>query len=199
MGNPAQLNLSSPCLPVASPAPGWAGRRELKLARKALALAGDPGLVLDLPCGTGRFWPLLTAKPSRVVIAADTSLDSLECALAAHDGGVLERVRPLHTELSRIELSDNAVDSIFCMDGLQRLDDPQQRLVLLREFYRVSRDTLIVSLWREPVGKLAAGAAPARLRAAAEAQFRQAGFKIEARLDLLAWWSMARVYLLRKP
>ncbi|WPO98070.1 class I SAM-dependent methyltransferase [Pseudomonas sp. HR96] len=195
MGNPAQLNLSTSCPPAASPVSGWAARRELKLARKALALAGDPGLVLDLPCGTGRFWPLLAGKPSRVVIAADDSLDALERALGAHGGEVLARVRPLHTELARIELSDNAVDSIFCMDGLQQLEDPARRLALLREFYRVSRDTLIVALWREPPHKAAA----ARLRGEAEAQFRQAGFKIEARLDLLALWSMARVYLLRKP
>ena len=29
--------------------------RDEQLARKALTLAGEPGLVLDLPCGAGRF------------------------------------------------------------------------------------------------------------------------------------------------
>ncbi len=33
--------------------------RDEQLARRALTLAGEPGLVLDLPCGAGRFWPLL--------------------------------------------------------------------------------------------------------------------------------------------
>ena len=32
--------------------------RDEQLARRALTLAGEPGLVLDLPCGAGRFWPL---------------------------------------------------------------------------------------------------------------------------------------------
>ena len=36
--------------------------RDEQLARRALTLAGDPGLVLDLPCGAGRFWPLLAGK-----------------------------------------------------------------------------------------------------------------------------------------
>jgi cyclopropane fatty-acyl-phospholipid synthase-like methyltransferase len=29
--------------------------------------------VLDLPCGAGRFWPLLAEKPNRVIIGADNS------------------------------------------------------------------------------------------------------------------------------
>src|SRR3546814_17395101 len=41
-------------------------RRDEQLARTALALAGDPGLVLDLPCGAGRLWPVLAEKPNRV-------------------------------------------------------------------------------------------------------------------------------------
>ena len=35
-------------------------KRDVQLARKALALAGEPGSVLDLPSGAGRFgrcWP----------------------------------------------------------------------------------------------------------------------------------------------
>ncbi|PTT95995.1 SAM-dependent methyltransferase, partial [Pseudomonas sp. HMWF031] len=47
--------------------------RHEQLARKALALAGDPGLVLDLPCGAGRYWPLLAEKNNRVIIGADNS------------------------------------------------------------------------------------------------------------------------------
>src|SRR3982751_6846643 len=48
-------------------------KRDEQLARGALAMAGEPGLVLDLPCGAGRFWPLLAEKPNRVIIGADNS------------------------------------------------------------------------------------------------------------------------------
>ncbi len=47
--------------------------RDVQMARKALALVGEPGLVLDLPCGAGRFWPMLAEKPNRVIIGADNS------------------------------------------------------------------------------------------------------------------------------
>ena len=36
--------------------------RDRQLARQALQLAGEPGLVLDLPRGAGRFWPLLAER-----------------------------------------------------------------------------------------------------------------------------------------
>ncbi|WP_213880412.1 class I SAM-dependent methyltransferase [Pseudomonas sp. dw_358] len=207
MGNPAQLKLppafaTAPESAAALRAASWTQRRQFKLTRKALALAGDPGLVLDLPCGAGRFWPLLTGKSNRVVIAADTTLDALETALAAHGSAVLDHIRPLQTALAPIDLSDNAVDSILCMHSLQQITDPERRMALLRECYRVSRDTVIVALWSDPAlspwrHRHQAGAA--KVRAEAEVEFRQAGFKIQARLDTLACWSMARIYLLRKP
>lgn len=210
MGHPAELKLPPVC--AAAPVPDavqaavrgsrWARWRELKLVRKALALAGEPGLVLDLPCGAGYYWPLLAGKSSRVVIAADTTLEALESSLAAHESAVLTHIRPLQTRLAHLELSDNAVDSILCMQSLQPLSEPEERLAMLREFYRVSRDTVIVGLWSDPAlspwsHRHQPGAA--RARAEAEAQFRRAGFKIQARLDPLAGWSMARVYVLRKP
>src|SRR5688572_32770642 len=45
--------------------------RETGMARRALAIAGNPSSVLDLPCGTGRFWKLLAEKPQRKIYAAD--------------------------------------------------------------------------------------------------------------------------------
>ena len=60
--------------------------REEQVARKALILAGQPQLVLDLPCGAGRFWPLLLEKPGRKVIAADYSADMLEVAKVSQPG-----------------------------------------------------------------------------------------------------------------
>jgi hypothetical protein len=36
--------------------------REVGMARKALVMAGRPKSVLDLPCGTGRFWPMLAEE-----------------------------------------------------------------------------------------------------------------------------------------
>ena len=54
--------------------------RELALARRALRLAGDPESVLDMPCGAGRFWPMLAEHPTRRLRAGDRSAGMLETA-----------------------------------------------------------------------------------------------------------------------
>lgn len=81
-------------------------RRDVQLARHALKLAGQPNLVLDLPCGAGRFWPLLAEKDNRVIIGADNSADMLAVACAGQPDGVVKRVRPLQTSAFAIDLPD---------------------------------------------------------------------------------------------
>ncbi|MBD0705186.1 class I SAM-dependent methyltransferase [Pseudomonas sp. Fig-3] len=186
-------------------------RRDEQLARMALALAGDPGLVLDLPCGAGRLWPVLAEKPNRVIIGADNSTAMLKTALNAQPADVVKRVQPLHASAFDIALPDNAVDSIFCMRLLHHIGEPAHRLAILREFERVTRDSVIVSLWvdgnfkawrrkrlehtRGQKGYQNRFVLPA---ATVEGEFRQAGFRIQERLDFLPLYAMWRVYVLRK-
>ena len=96
---------------------GWARRlshwRDEQVARHALRLADDPGLILDLPCGAGRFWPLLAEKPNRVIIGADNSASMLKVATAAQPADVVKRVRPLQTSAFDIDLPDKAADILF--------------------------------------------------------------------------------------
>lgn len=194
-------------------------QRDEQLARKALRLAGDPGLVLDLPCGAGRFWPLLAEQANRLIIGADNSADMLRTACHAQPPEVVQRVQPLQTSAFAIDLPDNAVDSIFCMRLLHHVGQAEHRMALLREFQRVTRDSVIVSLWvdgnfkswkrkrleRKRKGPQAhqAGADSYQNRfvlpvATVEAEFEQAGFSIHKRLDFLPMYAMWRVYLLRK-
>ncbi|SCW88820.1 MULTISPECIES: class I SAM-dependent methyltransferase [unclassified Pseudomonas] len=186
-------------------------QRDQQLARRALALVGDPGLVLDLPCGAGRFWPLLAEKPNRVIIGADNSEAMLGTALEAQPSDVVKRVRPLHTSAFDIALPDNAVDSIFCMRLLHHIGEPAHRLAILKEFERVSRDSVIVSLWVDGNFKAWKRKRLERTRGqkdyqnrfvlptdTVEEEFRQAGFRIQERLDFLPLYAMWRVYVLRK-
>ncbi|RML42401.1 hypothetical protein APX70_03177, partial [Pseudomonas syringae pv. maculicola] len=103
--------------------------------------------MLDLPCGAGRFWPLLAEKPNRSIIGADNSADMLSTACASQPAEVVKRVQPLQTSAFDIDLPDNAVDSIFCMRLLHHVGQSSDRMALLREFQRVTRDSVIVSLW----------------------------------------------------
>ncbi len=185
--------------------------RDEQLGRKALALAGDPGLVLDLPCGAGRFWPMLAEKPNRVIIGADNSESMINAAMQGQPADVVKRVQPLHTSAFDIALPDNSVDSIFCMRLLHHIGEAEHRRVILREFERVTRDSVIVSLWVDGNFKAWKRKRAERDRpshdyqnrflipaATIEKEFEQAGFRIQEQLDFIPLYAMWRVYVLRK-
>lgn len=188
--------------------------RDIQIARKALRLAGDPSLVLDLPCGAGRFWPLLAERQNRVIIAADNSAGMLDAARRHHAPDILARIRLLQTSAFDIDLPDNAVDSIFCMRLLHHIGESAHRQAMLQEFHRVSRDTVILSLWvdgnykawkRQRLDRRRNDrperdfqnrfVLPARQ---VEQEFAQSGFDIVSHLDFLPLYAMWRVYVLRK-
>ncbi|MGH8418716.1 MAG: class I SAM-dependent methyltransferase [Pseudomonas sp.] len=186
-------------------------RRDKQLARRALALAGEPGLVLDLPCGAGRFWPLLAEKANRVIIGADNSASMVKTACAAQPAEVVKRVQPLQTSAFAIDMPDNAVDNIFCMRLLHHVGQAGDRAVLLNEFHRVTRDSVIISLWVDGNFKAWKRKRAESTRrqggyqnrfvlpvATVEPEFEKAGFRIQERLDFLPLYAMWRVYLLRK-
>lgn len=185
--------------------------RDEQLARQALHLAGDPQRVLDLPCGAGRFWPLLCEQPGREIIAADNSKAMLEVAQANHPAAVYPRIRTLQTSAFAIDLADEAVDCIFCMRLLHHVGDANDRQRLLRELHRVTRDSLIISLWVDGNFKAWKRRRLEQRRRAREYQnrfvlpaalvedeFRWAGFEIQQSIDFAPRYAMWRVYLLRK-
>lgn len=188
--------------------------RDEQLARKALALAGEPTLVLDLPCGAGRFWPVLAEQPNRLVIAADNSADMLATARGNQPAALLERIRTLQTSAFDIGLPDGAVDAIFCMRLLHHIGAAEHRSTILNEFHRVTRDTVILSLWvdgnykawrrqqleskrsrRRRHGEQNRFVLPVRQ---VEQEFRSAGFDIVSHADFIPRYAMWRVYVLRK-
>jgi ubiquinone/menaquinone biosynthesis C-methylase UbiE len=89
--------------------------REQRMAAWALALAGDPATVLDLPCGTGRFWPLLARKEDRTILAADNSEAMLSVAREVNPPELLARVRTFPSSAFDIPMENASVDHIFCM------------------------------------------------------------------------------------
>jgi len=188
--------------------------REEQLARKALTLAGDPTLVLDLPCGAGRFWPVLMEKENRVLIAADNSADMIDTARTYQPKTIQQGIRTLQTSAFDITLPDGAVDSIFCMRLLHHVGAAKHRIAILREFHRVTRDTVILSLWVDGNYKAWRRTRLERNRywdTARDVQnrfvlpvvqvvqeFEQAGFRIVGQIDFVPLYAMWRVYVLRK-
>jgi len=192
----------------------WSHSREEQIAREALKLAGNPNSVLDLPCGAGRFWPLLLEQKSRHIIAADYSSDMLDVAQEAHLMDMDERIQCLQTSAFSIDLEDDVVDSLFCMRLLHHVGKSENRKVMLNEFHRVTRDTAIISLWvdgnykawrrnkleknrerrngRGSQNRFVVG------RQQIETEFKTAGFDILGHIDFLPFYQMWRTYVLHK-
>ena len=189
--------------------------RDVQLGRKALQMAGNPQRVLDLPCGAGRFWPMLAELPGRKIVGSDNSENMIAVAMHAQPKDVVSRVEPLRTSAFNIDLPDQSVDSIFCMRLIHHIGDVTHRLQMLREFHRVTRDTVIISLWVDgnykawrrqqlEAKRIARGkktgyqnrfVLPA---AQVESEFNQAGFSVIGSLDFLPFYALWRVYILRK-
>lgn len=157
--------------------------RDAWLVRQALKVAGEPGLILDLACGSGRFWPVLAEHVNRVILASDNSQAILDHARTHHPASLLKRVKTFQGSAFSIGLSENAVDCIFCLELFRHVPDSEGRLALLREFHRVSRDTVIISV---------------NSRTAVEGEFRQAGFKVLHHQEFVPGSAVWRVYVLRK-
>ncbi|MBW1645892.1 MAG: class I SAM-dependent methyltransferase, partial [Deltaproteobacteria bacterium] len=124
---------------------------------------------------------------------------------------IADRFACFQTDAQAIPLPAASVDCLFSMRFLHHLVTPANRRAILHEFHRVCRRHLCLSLW--VTGNLQAWrrkrlesrrprrpytnriALPA---ATAEAEYRQAGFKVSAKLDLLAGISIWRLYVLEK-
>lgn len=185
--------------------------RDMMLAKKALAVAGKPASILDLPCGAGRFWPVLS-RLSVPLIAADTSRDMLKLARQYRKGVDANLV---NTSAFAIGLASGSVDSIFCMRLIHHIGLSADRLAILQEFHRVCRRSVCISLWVD--GNLQAyrrrrleqrrnansNKRPYQNRfvvpaAQFESECLRSGFSISGKFDMLPGVSMWRVYTLSK-
>ncbi|MCB1616880.1 MAG: class I SAM-dependent methyltransferase [Pseudomonadales bacterium] len=190
-------------------------RMEEHMARKALQAAGNPATVMDLPCGAGRFWPLLLSQQNRKLIAADNSPNMIETGLQNHQALVKNRIETLTTSVFAIDLPDNAVESVFCMRLLHHIGDAGDRQTMFAELQRVASKNVIISLWvdgnikswqrkrlekkrdRQKKHKIQNRfVLPAKQ---IEKEFADAGFSINTHFDFFPFLSMWRVYVLECP
>lgn len=189
--------------------------REIGMARQALALAGNPGSVLDLPCGTGRFWELLAEAPAREIHVADNSQAMLDTGMAMRPPAVTARIASAHCcSAFATGLPDKMVDCVFSIRFLHHIQKSEDRIQILREFARLSRDTVVVSLWVD--GNFRAWrmkkkqARKAREQGAyvprdrillAQSEFESdiaaAGLEIVGHVDFIKYWDKWRSYVLR--
>ncbi|MCB8914440.1 MAG: class I SAM-dependent methyltransferase [Thermoleophilales bacterium] len=110
---------------------------------------------LDVPCGIGRWWPMLEAHASRI-----DGLDISPAMLAEAEKRVASSSVPVSVNVGdaeSLELPDDSVDAVFSHALMKHLPIPLQAQVL-GEFSRVSRswvvcafsvvETFSYQLWR---------------------------------------------------
>ena len=182
--------------------------RERQLTARALATLPVTDTVLDLACGTGRFWPVID-KCATTIVAVDNSEAMLREALA--------HARPNPQRLAvcgsafRLPFRDRSFDVVVCMRFLHHLAHSEDRVEALAEFRRVARHGAVVSLWtdgsrqaRRRLQKQNIASLPGGFgrrvcveRTTIERDFAVAGFHDPVGFDFAPGLSMWRVYALR--
>jgi len=191
----------------------WLGRMRLRgeqaAVRRVLAAAPAVERIADVPCGIGRWAPVLRERAERI-FGLDISWPMLARARAEQAGRL-----PLalaRAEAERLPLADGSVDIVFCFALMKHLP-PEAKRAVLAEFARVSRRGLVVSfalfnpvtylrwrwtMWRQ---RRSAGATvhsyplwPGELSALAG----ELGFRVRRRAGVLGWLSLEKVLYLEK-
>lgn len=187
-------------------------RRERQCVVAALKRAGHPQSVLDLPCGTGRFWPAFAAAGVERLLAADVSHGMLEVAAAEHPH-TLPHITLLRTSAFAIDLPEDHVALAACLRFFHHLAMAEDRSQLLGELKRVSASgTLLLSTMvsgnlvgnrkiKKPMGPARPGYGRRFVRPpqAVEAEFRSNGLDIVQRYDSFPGIDCWRFYLLQDP
>jgi len=114
-------------------------RRERRCLVGALAAAGAAaaGFVVDVPCGAGRFLPLLAAR-SRLYLGLDRSLEMVR--LCRERGGFAAAASAWD-----LPLPDRSVDLVACIRLSHHVPEPARRRALVGELCRVARGAVILS------------------------------------------------------
>lgn len=111
-------------------------RREQTAVRELVSCIEAGSAVADIPCGIGRWWPVLATRASRIV-GIDISPAMLERAESrARTSTIPTELR--HGEAEAIPLGDLSVDYVFSFALTKHLPLRSQMRVL-SEFARVSR------------------------------------------------------------
>jgi hypothetical protein len=138
------------------------GETELEFARKLMALVGPEATIADIPCGSGRFLPILSG--ARELLMIDRSEKMLNAA--RKQNSIPEHVTLSLGDATDLSVADGSVDLAFCMRLFQHFEGSEMRQTVLRELVRISRRYVALSFyctgswryWRRAIrGKKSAG------------------------------------------
>jgi len=124
----------------------WVNWREQRLVGRLLTECGlINGSLLDVPCGYGRFFPLLT-RLGMTVTGIDIDRNMVQ--LAVHNAAPHDQGRGICASLFALPFADDAFDGVLCIRLLHHRYTKTERLRLLGELARVSRRIVLLSFYR---------------------------------------------------
>jgi ubiquinone/menaquinone biosynthesis C-methylase UbiE len=115
--------------------------REQKIVRKLFREYNISGTILDIPVGYGRFLPLLSEFGS--VLASDIGF--LPVLYQKEKTGIARG--SVNASAQHLPFKEKSVDVVFCFRLLQHMHHRDERIAIFREFKRLSRQWVIVSLY----------------------------------------------------
>lgn len=118
-------------------------RLEKNFAEDVFKLLPDKPVVLDAPCGNGRFFPIFSrASQYRM---ADYSENMLEACRQLHQPG--PNVELIRADIAAIPLPDQSADLCFCMRLFQHMKSDEVRSAALAELARISKRYVALSFY----------------------------------------------------
>ena len=188
-------------------------RREHKLVERALEaalarVASESPLLLDYPCGAGRFAPLFASR-SGSYLAGDHSphMVDLTCAVLEEAGLGGKIAGRAVGDAREMDIENQSVDLAACMRLLHHFPDRADRVRILTELARVSRGPLVTSFLdgdsfkqRHYARRIARTGKPSRRVLQSREEFAQeakeAGWRVIESWQLSSLFSGQRVALL---
>ena len=125
------------------------GRRlnllDQKFAGYLLALVGHEAHIVDVPCGTGRFFNVFSRAGKLSMV--DYSQNMLQVVRERY--GEHDHVKYLQGDIKVLPLEDGSADLCFSMRYFHHLDNDEIAFRVLRELARVSKKYVAISFYNK--------------------------------------------------
>jgi ubiquinone/menaquinone biosynthesis C-methylase UbiE len=185
---------------------------EQRMVKRALKITGHPQTILDVPCGTGRFWETLKYNSKVNFHVADFNTAMLDVGFEKRDPKLIKDITANIASVFGLPYVDNSFDAIFCLRFIHHISEKSDRMLCLKELHRVTRDVVCLTTWVEATGfkatiqrKFQAFRDPRVVHnkyvfphAQMVKEYEEAGFEVIATTDALPHIAAWRMYILRK-
>ncbi len=120
-------------------------RIDKAFAEKLYSMVGTESCIVDVPCGSGRFYDIFCGADGLIMVDCDPNM--LSAARERHDIG--ENVTMLEADIACMPLEDNSADLCFSMRLFHHIETEEIAQKILREIARVSRRYVALSFYNK--------------------------------------------------